>query len=82
MSEPHANRSDRQYEFLYELLYEHASIDCDVIEIAKGTWAIHGVFPYEGEVLMAVFGTYDEAKHALDEVRGATRPTSAEERSS
>ena len=44
----------------------------DVLEIGNDTWAIHGVLPYDGEVPIAVFHTYDEAKHVLDDVRGPT----------
>ena len=75
MNEPRGKHSDRQLQFLRELL-TRAWIDGDVLEIAKDTWAIHGVFPYDGEVPMAVFDTYVEAKYVLDEVRGTTRPTS------
>jgi hypothetical protein len=53
---------ERQLEFLRELLIENASIDGDVLEISKDMWAIHGVIPVDGEVLMAEFDTYDEAK--------------------
>ena len=74
MNEPRGKHSDRQLQFLRELLTENAWIDGDVLEIAKDTWAIHGVFPYDGEVPMAVFDTYVEAKYVLDEVRGTTRP--------
>ena len=76
MNERPDRHSDRQLQFLRELLAENASIDCFVLEMAKDTWAIHGVFPYGGEVPMAVFDTYDEAMHVLDEVRGAARSTS------
>lgn len=61
MNEPHDKHSDRQRRFLRELLEENALIDDDVLEIGNDTWAIHGFFPYEGEVQMAMFDTYDEA---------------------
>jgi hypothetical protein len=76
MNEPHEKRSDRQLQLLRELLAEHASIDCDVFAIAKDTWVIHGVFPYDGQVPMAVFDTYDEATQVLEEVRRTTLPPS------
>ena len=66
--------SERQLQFLRELLTENAWIDGDVVELAQDTWAIHGVFPYDGEVPMAVFDTYVEAKYVLDEVRGNPAP--------
>ena len=66
--------SERQLQFLRELLTENAWIDGDVVELAKDTWAIHGVFPYDGEVPMGVVDTYVVAKYVLDEVRGNPAP--------
>ena len=74
MNEASDKDPDRQLQFLRDLLEENAWIDGDVFEISNDTWAIHGVIPYDGEVLMAEFGTLDEAKHVLDQVRDATRP--------
>jgi hypothetical protein len=67
---------DRQLQFLRALLEENAWIDGDVVEIGcDDAWAIHGVIPYDGEVLMAEFDTYDQANHVLDQVRrDATGP--------
>jgi hypothetical protein len=67
---------DRQLRFLLELLDENASIDGDVLEISNDTWAIHGLVPVDGEILMAEFDTYDEARNVLDQVRRTTRPSS------
>jgi hypothetical protein len=63
-----------QLQFLRELLQENASIECDILKWGSDNWAIHGVFPYDGEVPMAVFDTYEEAQRALNEVRGITPP--------
>ena len=67
---------DRQLQFLLELLDDNASIDGDVLEISNDTWAIHGQIAVEGEILMAEFGTYEQAKNVLDRVRRTTLPTS------
>jgi hypothetical protein len=72
----------RQLEFLRELLAENASIGGDVLEIAKSTWAIHGVIPVDGEVLMAEFETYDEAILVLYQLRSETGPNSDLQRKS
>ena len=72
MNDPRNARSDQQLQFLRELLAENASIDADILEIREDIWAIHSVFPYDGEVPMAMFGTYDEAAQVLGEVRGIT----------
>jgi hypothetical protein len=66
--EPHETHADDQLEFLRALLDERAFIDDDVLEFGTNGWAIHGVIPYDGEVPMAVFGTYNEARHVLDEL--------------
>ena len=67
---------DRQLAFLLGLLEENALIDGDVLEISNDTWAIHGVVPVDGEILMAEFGSFAEAAYVLDQVRRAKRPSS------
>jgi hypothetical protein len=69
MNGPHDDDRDRQLQFLLELLDDNASVDADVLEISDATWAIHGRIAEEGEVLMAEFGTYDEARNVLDQLR-------------
>jgi hypothetical protein len=53
-------------EFKDPLETEPALIDGDVIEIDEHTWAIHGVIPVDGEVLLAEYGTLEEARAVLD----------------
>ena len=67
---------DRQLRFLRALLDEHAWIDGDVLHISDDTWAIHGGIPVDGEVLMAEFTSYAEARYVLDQVRESTPPVS------
>jgi hypothetical protein len=76
MSDPRSKDLDRQLQLLRDLLGDNTTIDGDVLKIGTGTWAIHGVIPVDGEVLMAAFDTYDEAQHVLDELPGDMRPTS------
>jgi hypothetical protein len=76
MNSPRDRDPDRQLQFLLELLEENALIDGDVLEISHDTWAIHGLVPVDGEILMAEFDTYDEARNVLDQVRRMTRPSS------
>ena len=59
-----------QLMFLHTLLETHAVIAGDVAEIGDGTWAIHGVIPVDGEVIMAEFTTYDQARTVLDQLPG------------
>jgi hypothetical protein len=73
MNELSDDPSDGQLEVLREFVEEGASIDGDVLEVAKDTWVIHGVVGYDGEIPMAVFDTYDGAKHVLEQVPRATR---------
>jgi hypothetical protein len=60
---------DRQVEFLRELDAEHAAIAGDIVHVGDGAWAIHGVIPVDGDVLMAEYATYDEARGVLDSFR-------------
>jgi hypothetical protein len=76
MNIPRDEHSDRQLEVLREVEREDGWIDGDVIEIAKDRWVIHGVIPYEGEVELAVFETYEEARLVLGEVPQPTQPAS------
>jgi hypothetical protein len=55
---------DRELLFLQELT--RARVAGDVVEIASGTWVIHGDIPVDRDVIMAEFETYDEARIALD----------------
>ena len=73
MNEQCDNHSDGQLRVLREFVEEGASIDGDVLEIATDTWVVHGVVGYDGEIPMAVFDTYNEAKHVLDQVPGTER---------
>ena len=56
---------DPQFGFLDELLEEHARIAGDIVVIGAHTFAIHGVIPVDGDVLLAEFDTYDQARLAL-----------------
>ena len=51
-----------------EWLSQQAEIDGDVIAVDEHTWAIHGVIPVDGEVLLAEFSTAEEARAALARV--------------
>jgi hypothetical protein len=76
MNSPRVSEPDRQLEFLLELQDDNASIDGDVLEISNDTWAIHGEFPVDGEVLMAEFDTYDKARNVLNQLRRTDPPKS------
>lgn len=66
MSETPGERPDPQLAFLQELIEENATIDGDITEIDAHTFAIHGVIGVDGEVLMAEYQTYDQARVVLD----------------
>jgi hypothetical protein len=57
---------DGRLAFLRELVDDNATIAGDVAEIAAHTWAIHGFIPVDGDVIMAEYETYDQARFALD----------------
>jgi hypothetical protein len=53
---------------LREFVDEYATISGDITRIATNTWAVHGMIPVDGDVIMAEFDTYDEARAALDSI--------------
>ena len=74
MNSPGDRDPDRQLQFLLNLVDDKAFIDGDVLEISDNTWAIHGEIAVEGEILMAEFDTYDQARNALEVLRRTARP--------
>ena len=38
----------------------------DIAEIVAGRWAIHGHIPVDGEVILAEFGSFEQARAAID----------------
>jgi hypothetical protein len=71
MPDPLESHLERQLRFLQALVEENAAIGGDVLEIHQDTWVIHGVIPVDGDVVMAEFESYDEAKRVLNGVRDA-----------
>ncbi|HET6919685.1 MAG TPA: hypothetical protein VFI46_09490 [Jiangellaceae bacterium] len=67
---PHDDASDGwiddQEELIAELLAEDAEVAGDVVEIRAGLWAIHGHIPVDGEVILAEFGSFEQASAAVD----------------
>jgi hypothetical protein len=59
-----------QLEFLRVLEEEHAWISGDVLQLGEALWAVHGIIPVDGDVLMAEFDSYDDARRALDQLHG------------
>jgi hypothetical protein len=68
MTAPGAEHADPQLAFLESLLETRATIAGDVARIGLGTWAIHGLIPGDGAVIMAEFETYHEARLVLDQL--------------
>ena len=59
---------DDQLQVLREFAEDGVSIDGDVLQLTKDTWVVHGFVGYDGEIPIAVFDTYDEAKHVRDQI--------------
>jgi hypothetical protein len=55
-----------------ELVAEHLEASCDVVLITEGTWAIHGLVAYEGEMILAEFRDRETAVLALLELAAAS----------
>lgn len=66
MNDTSREQPDRELELLHELINDNVAIEGDVIEVGTNTWAIHGVIPVDGGVLVAEYDTYDHARAVLD----------------
>ena len=53
------------------MLNLQARIAGDVIEINSNTWAVHGVIPVDGDVILGEFGTAQDARAVLDGLTSA-----------
>jgi hypothetical protein len=51
-----------------DLIYEHARVARDVVQIDAQTWAIHGFIAVDGEVIMAEFKSRDDAEAAIEQL--------------
>lgn len=65
MNEPQSEQGDDRLLFLRQLIEDRATIAADVVEVDPHTWAIHGVIPVGGDVIMAEFETQEQAKKVL-----------------
>ena len=65
--------STRQMEFLTELVNAHTEVAADVFQIGPTTWALHGSIPFDGDVLIAEYDTFEEARAVL--VQLASNPS-------
>jgi hypothetical protein len=68
MNDTPREQPDRHLEFLHELINDNVTIAGDVTEVGSNRWAIHGVIPVDGGVIVAEFDTYDQARIVLDEL--------------
>lgn len=48
------------------LIDQQAQVAGDIVEVGAHTWAIHGVIPVDGDVLLAEFDSPQAAHAALD----------------
>lgn len=60
------------------LLTQQARVAGDVLAVASDTWAIHGVIPVDGEVILAEYGSEAEARAVLDSLAAFERHETAE----
>jgi len=68
MSDMRTEQSESRLDLLWELIGENVTIAGDITEIATNTWAIHGVIPVDGDVIIAEFATYEQAKFTLNRI--------------
>ena len=58
--------------FMYDL--RENGVECDIVQVSTSTWAIHGVIPVDGEVLLAEFESYEEAQNLLEQLYAMEAP--------
>ena len=66
MKEAPDPQADRQREDVAEFIRATSALSPDIVRISDDTWAIYGDIPVDGEVILAEFGSYAEARNALD----------------
>jgi hypothetical protein len=57
--------STGQVEFMTELVNAHTEVAGDIVQVGATTWAIHGSFPVDGDVLVAEYDSLESAQAAL-----------------
>jgi hypothetical protein len=65
---PASRWTDADLQFLVELVDDGTAVAGDVVELGIQTWAIHGHVPVDGEILLAEFGSLEEARSVLDRI--------------
>jgi hypothetical protein len=54
-----------QLEFLTDLVNSHSGVAGDILQIGTDTWAIHGLVPMDGHVLLAEYDSLESAQAEL-----------------
>lgn len=61
-------QSIAQRRIIEDLIYEHARVARDIVQIDAQTWAIHGFIAVDGEVIMAEFNSRNDAEAAIEQL--------------
>jgi hypothetical protein len=73
MSDTPHGYANQPLQFQDELVPERSAIAGDVLKISDDTWAIHGIIPVDGDVILAEFGSYVEARSVLDQLAAGSQ---------
>jgi hypothetical protein len=60
--------SDGRLQFLNELIRANPPIAGGVAQVGDETWVIHASIPVDGDVILAEFDSYGEARTVLEEL--------------
>ena len=59
-------RRPTQQEVLDGLVHQHARVSGDAFPIDAHSWGIHGFIAVDGDVIIAAFGSREEARDAIN----------------
>lgn len=71
INEERGEQANAELVIIETLIDEHVRVDCNLIQIDRETWAIHGTIAVDGEVIVAEFTDQAEAQFALERIAAA-----------
>jgi hypothetical protein len=64
-NDPAPTGTAMERERLPAYLEETAAVEGDVVQVSEEVWAVHGLWPYEGEVILAEYTSFATARMVI-----------------